>query len=501
MQRVVDLQEMSIIKTPKNCEYATLSYVWGDASDGRLVLHSENMQVLEKSGSLTKRWDDIPCTICDAITFTQRMGYKYLWVDSLCLVQNDETEMDNAMRRMDLVFRKSSFTIVAATGEGAHHGLPGVGEIPRKCNKSEIEVNCGICLTTIATLDPLLDKTKYATRAWTMQEQLCGTRLLVFINDQIYFQRQKATWSEETTISNRPLAALHREWPRRSLFLTDASSFDDAFRGFLEYYGVREVSKSQDALRAASGVLRRLSEKYRVNFQHGIPLPLHRYLLLLSSGANKRREGHPSYSWTGWTKSLQVYKFEHPAKNMSTWIVWYCLTEKGVFVCDSASRPHQLTIPDNEFLSNAPNFPVVTPIQEVHSAAPLAAMLCKEYDLLVFWTLYINIRLEDYYHVGKQDHGGTRPMGDDGPLRHRVIDTDGNVSGFVMLDNHDVDTQKPQEIALISEAKSRRGRKEYYFLLLDWNGDIAERRGVGSLSRSLKEAFLLQPVGKRIILG
>lgn len=74
------------------------------------------MSELRQSRSLAKRRDALPATIRDAMNFTKGVGVRYLWVDSLCLVQDNHEELSQCCRLMATVYREAEFTIVAAAG-------------------------------------------------------------------------------------------------------------------------------------------------------------------------------------------------------------------------------------------------------------------------------------------------------------------------------------------------------------------------------------------------
>ncbi|KAF4631732.1 hypothetical protein G7Y89_g6392 [Cudoniella acicularis] len=61
-----------------------------------------------------------------------QLGLRYLWVDSLCIIQDDDETHDRQISQMDRIFHSASFTIVAAHGSNAHAGLPGIRPNSRK---------------------------------------------------------------------------------------------------------------------------------------------------------------------------------------------------------------------------------------------------------------------------------------------------------------------------------------------------------------------------------
>jgi len=58
----------------------------------------------------------LPRTIRDAIHVTSAIGYKYLWVDSLCIVQDDEKDRHNQINMMDEIYSNAALTLAAGSG-------------------------------------------------------------------------------------------------------------------------------------------------------------------------------------------------------------------------------------------------------------------------------------------------------------------------------------------------------------------------------------------------
>ncbi|KAK1713428.1 hypothetical protein CaCOL14_009350 [Colletotrichum acutatum] len=103
--------------------YVALSYVWGQASSATATL--ANIAALQNPGALDGQ--DIPSTIREAMELTRLLGERYLWVDRLCIVQDDEDAKPAQLQGMADIYAGAFLTIVAAQGSGAdeplHHGL------------------------------------------------------------------------------------------------------------------------------------------------------------------------------------------------------------------------------------------------------------------------------------------------------------------------------------------------------------------------------------------
>lgn len=95
-----------------------LSYVWG-----QVTIHRIKNGVLPRS---------LPRTIEDAIELTLALGYHYIWVDQVCIDPDDATKKHGQIRSMGRIYGEAELTLVAASGDDAHHGLPGVASHPRR---------------------------------------------------------------------------------------------------------------------------------------------------------------------------------------------------------------------------------------------------------------------------------------------------------------------------------------------------------------------------------
>jgi hypothetical protein len=79
----------------------------------------------------------IPITILNAIHFVRFLGERYLWVDSLCIVQDDdEDRKPEQLNSMAAIYANGSLNIVAADGSNAAYGLRGVRELSKPMERN-----------------------------------------------------------------------------------------------------------------------------------------------------------------------------------------------------------------------------------------------------------------------------------------------------------------------------------------------------------------------------
>ncbi|RMY78464.1 hypothetical protein D0864_09275 [Hortaea werneckii] len=97
--------------------YTALSYCWGGArilktTKATLDRHMRHLPMHE-----------IPSTITDAFAITRRLGLRYIWVDALCIVQDDEDDWNGEVGNMHEIFAGSYLTLLAAEADSAAGGL------------------------------------------------------------------------------------------------------------------------------------------------------------------------------------------------------------------------------------------------------------------------------------------------------------------------------------------------------------------------------------------
>ena len=201
-----DIPDFWVIDSQKNClvpgnsvdKYAALSYVWRCPSNAgsdqtpaeRPVLQWSNLNNFRTPGYLSMSGiaDKLPEVIQDSIDFVKQSGVRYLWVDCLCIAQNDETTAGNVLSMRE-IYSGAYFTIIAAAKS---LGLYGAGTNTERVKNEEDFPDVG-------SLHGALFTTHWATRGWTFQEQMLSRRSFVFLDDAIFWDCQGDVWSHCST--------------------------------------------------------------------------------------------------------------------------------------------------------------------------------------------------------------------------------------------------------------------------------------------------------------
>ncbi|KAF3016259.1 hypothetical protein E8E14_012766 [Neopestalotiopsis sp. 37M] len=191
--RAIDVDQACIVTLPNSAPYIALSYVWG--KDQRVKLKKANITQLERANCFFEVENAPSRTIIDAMQVTRYLGYRYLWVDALCIIQDDADNIQANVESMQQIYSDGALTIVAAAGRDADYGIPGVSEqCPRTKQQMRVTLNG---LTISNRLEPKVKKTYWDTRGWTFQEKILSVRLLNLTTSQVSYQCDQGCNFEE----------------------------------------------------------------------------------------------------------------------------------------------------------------------------------------------------------------------------------------------------------------------------------------------------------------
>lgn len=162
--RLIDVADLKIVTQPWSTTYFALSYVWGGVT--QLCLLRSNREILEKTGSLEKVGPQLSRTVRDAIKFVRLIGGRYLWVDCLCLTNDDPEEMERGIKSMYKIYDSAYATIVAANGDSADSGLPRIRRGPPPVRPVEM-IKPNLTMTSVTYLDECIPRSAWYKRGWT----------------------------------------------------------------------------------------------------------------------------------------------------------------------------------------------------------------------------------------------------------------------------------------------------------------------------------------------
>ena len=330
--RLIDVEQMCIVELsgPEKMQWVALSYVWGpeSASKPAVKLVEADLTAFQLPGSLgcpsesskaptPASW--LPGTIADAIRVTIGLGERYLWVDSLCIMQDSVVDKAYYLSKMHAIYGLAVLTIVQASGDDAYHGLAGVRTGTRTAEETPFSFSPAghgqtddddqyiLSHTWMpwALLNPdVATFAKWFTRGWTFQECLLSRRLLIFTKEQVFWECHEAIWNEDTNAElpryrEKSQAVFYHSpfhsrkmktmWDGRPVVSPPApgqsstptvlsppaikafDTFQESYTDIVNNYSRRRLTHGSDGLDAISGVLQALTMTHGIEFIWGMP--------------------------------------------------------------------------------------------------------------------------------------------------------------------------------------------------------------------------------------
>jgi hypothetical protein len=150
--RFIDVQNRCIVRASHHVRYAALSYTWG--SRKQYCLTKQNTLRLEESRSFDGLEEELGPTVLDSMKVCSRLSIPYLWIDALCIVQDDTENKHAQIQNMDHVYANAYVTLV----DGDEQIAPDVASL---ASHSKISGLARVSIHTapnrmVATLDGIL---------------------------------------------------------------------------------------------------------------------------------------------------------------------------------------------------------------------------------------------------------------------------------------------------------------------------------------------------------
>lgn len=285
--------------------YIALSYVWGYIAQPTLTKALFEMWV--RDGQL--RDVEVPQTIRDAIQLVQMIGYRYIWVDALCIVQDDAASRHGQISQMHEIYRHADMTIVAADGDNCSEGLSGITPAKDRVYKHGRYELPGLRLMRIpSSTKHGVELSPWRTRGWTFQEELCSRRTLVLLPEVMFFSCASAVWREDLQLETEDAPSRSEEGLISLASMLHQKSAEDGrdllvlFRDLVKKYMQRTLSRTDDMENAFAGVSGILQPLIGLAY-HGIPEQMFPEVVQgcwFWDTSLQRRAAFPSWSWTGW---------------------------------------------------------------------------------------------------------------------------------------------------------------------------------------------------------
>ena len=196
----IDSCQLRLLKTHGLCgQYIALSHCWG--LNRHIVTNLNNLELHERRIP----YESLPKTFQDAVVITRSMGMRYIWIDSLCIVQDDIQDWKNEASKMADVYRNAYCTVAATGSRGDQDGIFAARTEQDICTLRYDAKNTDLLITYIEedifALEQLLFHSPLSQRAWCLQEKLLSPRI-------IHFTQSRAIWECRTRFETEDLLVL-----------------------------------------------------------------------------------------------------------------------------------------------------------------------------------------------------------------------------------------------------------------------------------------------------
>jgi hypothetical protein len=173
-------------------QYATLSHCWGRSQF--LTLKNSNIEQFKMAippEALSK-------TFRDAISVTKALGLSYIWIDSLCIIQDNDEDWKIESRSMASVYGGSTINIAAASATDGSKGC----FFNRRSSQTFIQLGSRRragetyrCVSIDMHKQQMLDL-PLGNRGWCLQERLLPCRTLHFTSTEVFWECYEQLASE-----------------------------------------------------------------------------------------------------------------------------------------------------------------------------------------------------------------------------------------------------------------------------------------------------------------
>ena len=245
---------------PDRCEqapYIALSYCWG----GPQTFTTGALTIQERINGISMT--ELPQSIQDSIKITRKLGFRYLWVDALCIIQDNADDKHAQIQKMGEIYKHATLTIAATNSDNVYGGFLKARSFEKAC-MLPFRLSSG-SLGKIGIVESRWKGGPLFKRAWTLQEYLLSPRLLVYGQGQVYWQCQSEDLRSLGIRNTSALLQLKR---------LPAGVFDTSLRGLhesrqetiwsslVQNYSGRACTFPEDRMVALAGIARELGDYF-----------------------------------------------------------------------------------------------------------------------------------------------------------------------------------------------------------------------------------------------
>ncbi|KAF9697948.1 hypothetical protein EKO04_004491 [Ascochyta lentis] len=280
------VEAKAVLSDAMDQRYVALSHCWGKV---HIVCtlernYSQHLSHIE--------FEELSQTFRDAVHTTRKLGFRYIWIDSLCIIQDSKEDWPAEAATMCDVYQHATLTIAAAHAPGDDVGcfkerdgllqMPFIVDVPHAGVSKQPS---RIVFTSYGRSEGLggPEPPLYG-RAWVLQEQLLSPRMLIFDGSQLRWECLTTHASERSHSGGMSRHAVHQNAIRKAImtkedFFNDTTFADRDFSARSQHlywchavmdYTHRGMTKSNDRLVALAGIAQALERHTDSDYVAGL---------------------------------------------------------------------------------------------------------------------------------------------------------------------------------------------------------------------------------------
>ncbi|KAJ8070675.1 hypothetical protein OCU04_001046 [Sclerotinia nivalis] len=249
--------------TKSKWQYITLSHCWGKSE--HLETRKENLDEMKIAIPL----ESMNKTYADAVRVARGFQIQYLWIDSLCIVQNSKNDWNEEASRMCFVYNNTAFNIAAVAATDGDDGFLSerlavkLGHVIRLDGKKVVRTLwIRPCLrdSCVHRKDIKLSRFPLFGRAWVLQESILAARTLAFCPVSMHFRCRVKQRSDQEPFNDVDHLSVFNGFehftfhnlPTKSAICSEYVM--DVWYRLLSTYSTKEMSSRRDKLPAIGGL-------------------------------------------------------------------------------------------------------------------------------------------------------------------------------------------------------------------------------------------------------
>ncbi|KAJ4986560.1 hypothetical protein SVAN01_07996 [Stagonosporopsis vannaccii] len=264
---IVGPDTICLVVPSQPTKYSALSYCWGQSVQPKTTRKNQFSRLQYFNCR------EFPQTLKDAIYFTYSLGVEYIWIDCLCIVQDDADDWAAEAARLADIYSGAWVVLAATRSNDVAQGFlqsrpkPVDVSIPR-ARKDPLRLqarNVSNHSFYGETVD--MERLPLFQRGWCMQERLLACRIIHFLPDEIFYEcRQDSRCECGLSREIRPGRGFQKTlWPsledptssRHHYPNGDAYTCWDQWHAIAQSFSKLQLTYAYDALPALSGIAKR----------------------------------------------------------------------------------------------------------------------------------------------------------------------------------------------------------------------------------------------------